>query len=362
VLRQPSHNTKQRLWIKILMKRPMLIVLALKEGYEMRKFSKPFVVVSKCITFAPVGWDKSIIVSDFVEKLKPHVSFMPVCPEVEIGLGVPRSPIRIVLVNGEKRLMQPLTGLDFTEKMNTFADSFLTLLDRKADGFILKSGSPSSGFKNVKVYPKLEKSALIARGPGFFGEAVLEKFPFLAIEDERRLLNPRIKEHFLTKLFTFASFREAKESGTINDLVRFQSQNKYLLTAYSQKELRIMGKIAANQEQKPCKELFETYEMHLYRAFGSPPSIGSNINVMFKILGYFSDELSKEEKDFFIKSLQRYKEGKLPLSANISILKSWIIRFKQEYLMDQTFLEPYPEDLYDLDSFSAEFMAKEYWK
>jgi uncharacterized protein YbgA (DUF1722 family)/uncharacterized protein YbbK (DUF523 family) len=328
----------------------------------MRKFSKPIVVVSKCITFAPVRWDSSIIASDFVEKLKPHVNFIPICPEVEIGLGVPRSPIRIVLVNGENKLMQPSTGIDFTEKMNTFAESFLNSLKEEVDGFILKSGSPSSGFKNVKIYPKLEKSASIAKGPGFFGKAVLQKFPYLAIEDERRLLNPRIKEHFLTKLFTFANFREAKKSGTIRDLVRFQSENKYLLTAYSQKELRILGKIAANQEQKPCNELFNTYETHLYKAFGSAPSTGSNINVMYKIMGYFSNQLSKEEKDFFIKSLEKYKEGQLPLSANISILKAWIIRFKQQYLMDQTFLESFPEELVDLDSFSAEFMAKEYWK
>jgi uncharacterized protein YbgA (DUF1722 family)/uncharacterized protein YbbK (DUF523 family) len=327
----------------------------------MRNFFKPTVVVSKCITFSQVRWDGSIIASDFVEKLKPHVNFIPVCPEMEIGLGVPRDPIRIVLVNGENRLMQPSTGLDFTERMNTFAETFLNSLE-EVDGFILKSGSPSSGFKNVKVYPKLEKSASIGKGPGFFGKAVLQRFPYLAIEDERRLLNPRIKEHFLTKLFTFANFREAKKSGTINDLVRFHSAYKYLLTAYSQKELRILGKIAANQEQKPCNEIFSTYETHLQRAFWIAPGTGSNINVMYKIMGYFSNQLTKEEKDFFIKSLEKYKQGKLPLSANISILKAWTIRFKQQYLIDQTFLEPYPEELVDLDSYSAEFMAKEYWK
>lgn len=327
----------------------------------MRKFSKPTVVVSKCITFAPVRWDGQIIASNFVEKLKAWVNFIPICPEMEIGLGVPRNPIRIVLENGENRLVQPSTGFDFTEKMNAFSESFLNSLE-EVDGFILKSGSPSSGFKNVKIYPKLEKSASIGKGPGFFGKAVLQKFPYLAIEDERRLLNPRIKEHFLTKLFTFASFREAKKSGTISDLVRFQSQNKYLLTAYSQKELRLLGKITANQEQKPCSEIFSTYESNLYKAFMRSPSIGSNINVMSKIMGYFSNQLSKEEKSFFIQSLEKYKEGKLSLSANINILKAWIIRFKHEYLMDQTFLKPYPEELTELDSFSAEFMAKEYWK
>jgi len=327
----------------------------------MRAFSKPTIVVSKCITFSPVRWDGQIIASAFVEKIKQHVNFVPVCPEVEIGLGVPRDPIRIVLVNNENKLMQPATRVDLTEKMNTFSNTFLGSL-KEVDGFILKSGSPSSGFRNVKIYPKLEKSSSIAKGPGFFGKVVLEKFPYIAIEDERRLLNPRIKEHFLTKLFTFASFREAKKSGKLKDIVRFQSENKYLLTAYSQKELRILGKLTANQGNLSSSEIFNIYETHLQYALARTPSIGANINVMLKIMGYFSNQLSQEEKSFFISSLEKYKEGRLPLSANINVLKAWIIRFKQEYLNYQTFLEPYPEQLADLDTFSAEFMSKEYWK
>jgi uncharacterized protein YbbK (DUF523 family) len=213
----------------------------------MREFPKPVVVVSKCITFEPVRWNGQIIASEFIEKLKPYVNFVPVCPEVEIGLGVPRDPIRIVLVNGEKKLLQPTTGFDFTDKMTKFSESFLDSLD-SVDGFILKSASPSSGFKNVKVYPSIEKVSSIEKAPGFFGGAVLQKFPNLAIEDERRLLNPRIREHFLTKLFTLASFREVKKSGKVKDLVKFQADNKYLFTAYNQTALRILGKLAANQE------------------------------------------------------------------------------------------------------------------
>lgn len=327
----------------------------------MKVFQKPKVIVSKCITFSPVRWNGQIIASEFVEKLKPHVDFIPVCPEVEIGLGVPRDPIRIVLKNGENRLLQPSTKLDFTDKMDAFANSFLGSVE-EVDGFILKSGSPSSGFKNVRIYPTIEKSAPIGKGPGFFGKAVLQKFPYAAIEDERRLLNPRIKEHFLTKLFALASFRETRKAGTVKELVRFQSQNKYLLTAYSQKELRVLGKIAANQDEKPCDEIFDSYETHLHSAFARTPSIGSNINVMTKIMGYFSSQLSPQEKSFFIKALDKYRNSKLPLSANINILKAWIIRFKHDYLMDQTFLEPYPDELADLDSFSAEFMGKDYWK
>ena len=327
----------------------------------MRDFPKPVVVVSKCITFEPVRWNGQIIASDFVEKLKPYVDFVPVCPEVEIGLGIPRDPIRIVLVNGEKRLLQPATGLDFTDKMKRFSESFLDSL-KAVDGFILKSGSPSSGFKNVKMYPSIEKVASVGRSPGFFGEAVLQKFPDLAIEDERRLLNPRIKEHFLTKLYTLASFRTVRKSGKVKDLVKFQSDNKYLLTAYNQKELRILGKIAANQEHKAIDELLKAYETHLYNALARTPSVGANINVMLKIMGYFSHQLSSDEKSFFLASVDKYRAGRLPQSAIFNILKAWIVRFKQEYLSSQTILEPYPEPLVELDTAYSEVDGKNYWK
>ncbi len=323
----------------------------------MREFSKPVVVVSKCITFEPVRWNSQIIASEFVEKLKPFVNFVPVCPEVGIGLGVPRDPLRIVLVNGEKRLLQPSTGLDFTDKMKKFSESLLDSLDA-VDGFILKSGSPSSGFKNVKVYPSIEKVASIGKSSGFFGEAVLQKFPDLAIEDERRLLNPRIREHFLIKLFTLASFREAKKSGKIRELVKFQSDNKYLLTAYNQKELRILGKLAANQENKTFDQTITEYETHLRYALARTPSVGANINVMLKIMGYFSHQLSKDEKSFFLNSVDKYKAGRLPLSACLSVLKAWIVRFKHEYLSTQTVLEPYPEPLMELELFSQKSIEK----
>jgi uncharacterized protein YbgA (DUF1722 family)/uncharacterized protein YbbK (DUF523 family) len=327
----------------------------------MREFLKPVVVISKCVTFEPVRWNGQIIASEFVEKLKPYVKFVPVCPEFEIGLGVPRDPIRIVLVNGEKRLLQPATGLDFTEKMKSFSDSFLNSLSA-VDGFILKSGSPSSGFKNVKVYPSIEKVASIAKSPGFFGGAVLQRFPNLAVEDERRLLNPRIREHFLTKLFTLASFRQVKKSGKVKDLVKFQSDNKYLFTAYNQKELRILGKLAANQDHKDFSETIGNYETHLYYALARTPSVGSNVNVLLKIMGYFSHHLSKDEKSFFLSSVDKYRAGRLPMSACLSVLRAWIVRFKQEYLSSQTVLEPYPEQLEELETIFSEVDGKNYWK
>lgn len=291
-----------------------------------------------------------MISSPIVEKLKNYADFLPVCAELEIGLGVPRNPIRIVSGGGKHRLVQPASGLDVTEKMNDFVPSFLNSLEN-VDGFILKSRSPSCGLKDVKVYGTMEKSRAIAKTAGFFGGAVLLRYPFLAIEDEGRLRNHRIEEHFLTKLFTLAAFRKLKNEGQMKDLVTFHTENSYLLMAYSQAELKKMGKIVANPEKKPFEELALEYQSHLFRAFsGGAPRYTSKINVLMHALGHFSKELSEREKAFFLDWLQRYRAGHVPFCPALNIIRAWIVRFGDEYLMRQTFFDPYPESLIEVDA------------
>ena len=216
----------------------------------MREFVKPRVVVSKCLEFDHCRYNGAMISSLIVAKLKEYVDFLPVCVEVEIGLGIPRSPVRIILEKGEHKLIQPSSGKDVTEDMNAFCTDFLDSLE-EIDGFILKFGSPSCGLKDVKVYPSISKSGAIEKTSGYFGNEILKRYPFLPIEDEGRLRNSRIKEHFLTKLFIFAAFRKVKSEGNIKNLVKFHTENKYLLMAYSKAELRKLGAIVANKERKP---------------------------------------------------------------------------------------------------------------
>jgi uncharacterized protein YbgA (DUF1722 family) len=144
--------------------------------------------------------------------------------------------------------------------------------------------------------------------------------------------------------------------------VKFQADNKYLFTAYNQTALRVLGKLAANQEHKVFDETMKNYEIHLYYALARTPSSGATINVMSKMMGYFSHQLSKDEKTFFLSSVDKYRAGRLPLSACMSILKAWIVRFKQEYLSNQTLLEPYPEQLTELETVFSEVNGKNYWK
>lgn len=321
---------------------------------------RPRVVVSKCLEFEHCRYNGNMIRSPTVAKLKDYVDFLPVCPEVEIGLGVPRKPVRIVLDNGENRLVQPATGRDVTEDMKAFCTDYLDSVGN-VDGFILKFRSPSCGIKDVKVYPAAGRSEVAEKTSGFFGRAVLKKYPSLSIEDEGRLKNARIKEHFLTKLFTLASFRKVKSEGSIKDLIKFHTENKYLLMAYSQVELRKLGAIVANKENKPFKELISEYEMHLYSALSRPPKYTSSINVLMHALGHFSDQLSSREKALFFDWIQKYREGKTSFCPAINTIRSWIVRFEDEYLLNQTFFEPYPEGLLEVDPVESH-LREDLWK
>ena len=313
----------------------------------MDSLARPTVVVSKCLGFAACRYNGLGISSDVVKALVPHVDFVPVCAEVEIGLGVPREPIRVAAGPNGLRLLQPSTGADVTDKMTRFAATFLDSLP-VVDGFILKSRSPSCGVRDVKIFRGVEKEAAVGKGSGFFGGAVAEKFPGHPLEDEGRLLNFRIREHFLASLYALARFRAARARLAMRDLVDFQARNKLLLMSYSQKEMRILGKIVANPEKKGMPEVFDEYEAHLRAALARPPKYVSNINVLMHAMGYFKEGLTPPEKAHFIASLEKYRAGKIPLSATIAIVNSWLARFGSDYLKQQTFFEPYPEALVEI--------------
>jgi uncharacterized protein YbbK (DUF523 family) len=172
----------------------------MEKSPKMRKPAKPRVVVSKCLGFAACRYDGTMAPDAFVEGLKGRVTFCPVCPEMEIGLGCPRDPIRIVLLEGNRRLVQPSTGKDLTARMRRFSRRFLDSLGR-VDGFILKARSPSCGIRDTKIFAGPDDRAPIAFGSGLLAEAVLERFPGLAIEDEVGLNDRETCREFLARLF-----------------------------------------------------------------------------------------------------------------------------------------------------------------
>jgi uncharacterized protein YbgA (DUF1722 family)/uncharacterized protein YbbK (DUF523 family) len=313
----------------------------------MNHFEKPTIVVSKCLEFSRCRYDGQMVASSFIKLLEPHVDFVPVCPEVEMGLGIPRNPIRLVKKNDEIQLLQPSTGKDYTIKMDRFNNTFFNNL-KDVDGFILKSASPSCGNHAVKVYDDIESKSFSYKSSGLFSKQVQERFGHLAIEDEGRVNNLRIREHFLTKVFLFASFRKIKAKGRFSDLVTFHANNKLLLMAYHQTNQKQLGRIISNRKEKPLSKILESYETILSRSFAKNARYISHVNVLMHALGFFKKTLNSNEKKHFLDILDKYRERKASLSHALTILQSWVLRFDSTYLKNQTYLEPFPSELINL--------------
>lgn len=309
-----------------------------------RTFAKPVVVVSKCLEFEACRYNGERISSSFIERLKPHVRFRPVCPEVEIGLGTPRDPIRIHLQGKRKALYQPGTRKHLTQDMNAFAEKFLGSLE-EVDGFILKAKSPSCAIDDAKIFPTSTSANHAALGAGLFAGAALERFGARAFADETDLNEPDARAGFLTKIFALAGFREVKMQGSMNGLVRYHAENKLLFMACHQETMREMGRIAANHEKHAFSEAAARYEDALLRLLARTPSRASYVNALAHAVGHVSKKIGGEEKKRFLDALEEYREGRIPLDGPVNMLREWSKRFGSEYLEGQTIFEPYPRVL-----------------
>jgi uncharacterized protein YbgA (DUF1722 family)/uncharacterized protein YbbK (DUF523 family) len=291
----------------------------------------------------------------------PHVDFITVCPEVEIGLGIPRKPLRIVTEAGVRRLIQPATGADLTDRMSEFAKSFLSTLP-EIDGFVLKSRSPTSGIKDAKVY-EMGKGGVTSRrgGPGFFGRSILDAFSHLPIEDEGRLRNSRIKDHFLTAVFTLAWFRSVKASGSADELAQFHSRNELLFNAHNKEVAAGLERLVSEYSRNRAPSTMEGYELNLYNLLRKAPTCSRNADTIGGAFDHLSGRMSQSEKDYFLQQLSAYSAGTLPVSVPIGILQSHILRFEDSYLENQSFFEPYPRELADIDTATAHCDGREYW-
>jgi uncharacterized protein YbgA (DUF1722 family)/uncharacterized protein YbbK (DUF523 family) len=317
---------------------------------ESRESLRPRVVISKCIEHGYCRYDGSQAKSPFVKELDKYIDIITVCPEVEIGLPVPREAIRIIKDQNQYKLISSRSGLDVSKKMDEFADGFKKRYAlENIHGFILKSRSPSCGVKDVKVYKTIGKSASMGeKTSGFFGGAILDFFESIAIEDEGRLTNYNIREHFLTRIYTMAAYDKVLEKQSMKVLIEFHSSHKYLLMAYHQKYQKILGKIVANHEKKAIDEVIKDYLFILKKALAKPLRRGANINMLMHLFGYFKRELSKDEKAYFLDILEQYSDKKVPFSVPLSIIYTWVIRFQEPYLIDQIIFRPYPKGMLDV--------------
>ena len=303
----------------------------------------PVVVLSRCLGVEACRYNGKMIREDFIHHLSSYVKIRPVCPELEIGLGVPREPIRILASDGGRTLVQPATGRDLTQRMTTFSQSFLGTL-KEVDGFILKSRSPSCGIRDTKIHDA-DQETVLERGAGIFAAAVLEHFPDAAVEDEKRLRNRVRREQFLTRLYALAGLRRIARRPNREALNRFHAKNRLLLMAYNRKELDRLDKLLSDDGEPDAAVLAKEYKRRLSNALSRNPRYTSLIGVLIYALGPISKQLTDRDKALFLDRLERFRNGKIPASGPVSLLRSWVLRHGPRDLRNQTLFNPYPMEL-----------------
>ena len=320
----------------------------------MARFPRPILLVSRCLEFDKVRYNGQKVSSPIVRDLMPFADMKIVCPEVEIGLGVPRETLRIIRINGKHRLIQPKEGRDLTEKMNGFAENFLDDLG-EVDGFIFKGLSPSMGLGNVKVYGKAEMSPVVERSAGFFAGHVIDLYHGYPMEESERLLNGRIRHHFLTCLYAFADLRQIKDQASMDLLLDFHSRNRFLFMSCDPAVFDRMSVLVT--DAKEGKPVFDEYASLLKETLRKPGSEVLKVETARKMFLMFDDK-DNNESSFFEKMLRRYSENRISWEAVIEVLRMFSFRATGEDSYNDRFLYPYPEEL---KAPADENLEKDYW-
>jgi uncharacterized protein YbgA (DUF1722 family)/uncharacterized protein YbbK (DUF523 family) len=270
------------------------------------------------------------------------VEYVPVCPEVEVGLGIPREALRLVGDPESPRLVTNKTHQDFTARMTAWAQKRVKQLETEdLCGFVFKSNSPSSGMERVRVYN--DKGMPVKKGSGIFARVFMEHFQLIPVEDEGRLHDPKLRENFVERVFALKRWRETVSQRLgLGKLVKFHTANKLLILSHSQQHYRAMGKLVAGGKQLPIKDLYAKYEQLLTEALKLKTTHKKNTNVLQHMMGYFKKQLSPDEKQELLEVFQQYSNGYVPLIVPITLINHYVRKYKQDYLAQQTYLHPHP--------------------
>ena len=299
--------------------------------------------VSSCLLGNKVRYDGGHKLDRFLrDTLGQYVSFVPVCPEVECGLPIPRPSMRLSGSPDAPRLIVTKTGADLTDQMIRWARKRVVELEKEnLCGYIFKKGSPSSGMVRVKVYN--ENGVPYQTGSGLFAKAFMDHFPRVPVEEEGRLHDPMLRENFIERIFALKRWRELLSSKhTLRDLIEFHSHEKLLLLSHSPNHYRAMGKLVAEGKKLALKNLYDTYESAFMEALTLKSTVAKNTNVLQHIMGYFKKVLSSDEKQELLEIIGAYRSGHIPLIVPVTLCNHYVRKYGQPYLAQQTYLNPHP--------------------
>jgi uncharacterized protein YbgA (DUF1722 family)/uncharacterized protein YbbK (DUF523 family) len=302
--------------------------------------------ISSCLLGQKVRFDGSHKLDRFLtETLGRYVDYVPVCPEVEVGLPTPRETLRLVGSEEEQRLVFSKSGEDITESMTTWAEKRMEELEKEdLSGFIFKSKSPSSGMERVRLYDR--NGVPRKAGVGIFAKIFMEHFPLLPVEEEGRLHDPHLRENFIEIIFTLRSWRESLSTGkTAKNLISFHTRHKYLIMAHSQECYRLMGKLVARSGELDAEILYREYLILLMKALRLQCSVPKHTNVLQHIFGYFKKQLPAAEKQEMVELIESYRARQVPLIVPVTLLNHFVRKYEQPYLQQQVYLNPHPLEL-----------------
>lgn len=302
--------------------------------------------ISACLLGQPVRFDGGHKRDAFLtETFGRFVEWVPVCPEVECGLGTPRQAMRLVRVERGVRLLTVKSGVDLTTSMERFSRSRVSALALEdLSGYVLKKDSPSCGLERVKVY---DRHGTPARGGrGLFAAALVEAFPYLPVEEEGRLADPRLRDNFVERVFAYWRLRGLFASRwTVGDLVRFHTAHKLLLLAHAPEGYRRLGRLVAGARGMPRRDLEQRYVAGLMQALTQLATTRRHTNVLQHMAGYFKDRLDAASKRELAEAIDDYRRGLVPLVVPLTLIHHHVRMLDVTYLAGQTYLQPHPKEL-----------------
>jgi uncharacterized protein YbgA (DUF1722 family)/uncharacterized protein YbbK (DUF523 family) len=311
-----------------------------------RRADRIRVGISTCLLGEPVRFDGGHKLDQYVAgTLGRYVEWVPVCPEAEMGLGVPREALRLVGDPEAPRLVTVRSRVDHTDGMLAWArDRVERLRGLELDGYILKSKSPSCGMERVRIYT--EAGMPSRSGPGLFARALMDALPLLVVEDEGRLNDPRLRESFVVRLFTHHRWRQlTRDRVRPADLVGFHARHKLLLMAHSEPHLRALGRLVARARTERPPELLRQYAKGLFAGLRVKATTCKHTNVLQHAAGYLRERLDRHDREEIHGTIADYHRGLVPLIVPLTLLRHHVGRLGLAYLRDQVYLDPHPKEL-----------------
>ncbi len=275
--------------------------------------------------------------------LKDYFDFVSFCPEVEIGLGIPRDPIRLVSIEGEIRCQGTKNSeFDVTEKLRNIAAEQKAWHEELC-GYILKKDSPSCGMERVKIY---SNGAPSKEGVGIYAKTLMQKYPFLPVEEEGRLEDSKLRENFIQRVYTYSRWKMMRqEQFALSDLQAFHARHKYILMSHSQTQARELGALLATSKNGELDALADKYLEGMMYTLKIIATKKNHVNTLQHMQGYLKNNLVVDDKEELDKIIEDYREGLLPLIVPITLLRHYFRKYPNDYITRSFYLSPYPREL-----------------